>query len=102
MNKFKKGDSVVVIAGADKGKVGKILSIVGEKATVEGVRIATIHKKPTQQMTGRILKQEKLIHISNVSHIENNRPVKIKFSVSAEGSKHLRKSRISKKSGNKI
>ncbi len=101
--KFKKNDQVIVIAGSSKGKSGKILSILGQKVVVEGVNIATIHKKPNSSNPGQILKSEKPIHISNISHVENGKPIKIKFVTdSGEGKVFTRKSRISKKSGKKI
>lgn len=96
-SKFKKGDEVIVIAGSSKGKIGKIISVSGEKVTVEGVNIATLHKKPTSQNPGQIAKAEKPIHSSNVSHVENGKPVKVKF-VTESG----KKERVLKKSGKKI
>jgi large subunit ribosomal protein L24 len=102
-NKFKKGDQVIVIAGSSKGKSGKILSLSATKVTVEGANIATVHKKPTQSAPGQIVKVEKPIHISNVSHVENGKAVKIKFVTEAgEGKIFTRKNRVSKKSGKKI
>jgi len=104
MNKFKKGDQVLVIAGSSKGKTGNVMLVSGDKVTVEGVNVATVHKKPTQSAPGQIIKVEKPIHVSNVSHIENGKAVKIKFVVEpGEGKKAFtRKSRVSKKSGKKI
>ena len=104
MNKFKKGDQVLVLAGSSKGKVGKILAMLGQKVTVEGVNIATVHKKPTQSNPGQIVKIEKPIHISNISHVENGKAVKVRFVIeSGEGKKAFaRKNRVSKKSGKKI
>ncbi len=102
-SKFKKNDQVIVIAGSSKGKLGKIVSIKGEKVLVEGVNLATVHKKPTQQDAGKIVKIEKPIHISNISHSEDGKAVKIKFVTdSGEGKAFTRKSRVSKKSGKKI
>lgn len=101
--KFKKGDQVIVISGSNKGKTGKILSIIDSKVTVESVNIKTIHKKPTSSAPGQILKIEKPIHISNISHVEEERPVKIKFVIeSGEGKNFAKKIRVSKKSGQKI
>ena len=103
MKKFKKGDQVIVVSGSSKNKVGKVISVAGERAIVEGVNIATIHKKPTSQSSGQIVKVEKPIHISKISHVENGKAVKIKFVIEpGEGKIFTRKSRISKKSGKKI
>ncbi len=103
MQKFKKNDQVIIISGNDRGKIGKITKVLGEKLVVEGVNIATFHQKPTSQQPGKILKIEKAIHRSNVSHCENGKPIKIKFIVeSKEGKPFSKKIRISKKTENKI
>ena len=103
MNKFKKGDQVLIIAGSSKGKTGKISAIAGDKITVEGANLATVHKKPTQSNPGQIVKIEKPIHISNISHVENGKAVKIRFVIeSGEKKAFARKNRVSKKSGKKI
>jgi large subunit ribosomal protein L24 len=96
-NKFKKGDEVIIIAGSHKGKVGKITSVAGQKVIVEGVNIVTIHKKPNSQNPGQIVKSERPVNISNISHVENGKPVKIKFLIDSG-----KKERFSKKSGKKI
>lgn len=101
--KFKKNDQVIVISGSSKGKVGKIIALSAGKVAVEGVNVATIHRKPTSSAPGQIIKIEKPIHVSNVSHVENGKAVKIKFvTESGEGKIFTRKFRISKKSGKKI
>jgi large subunit ribosomal protein L24 len=102
-NKFKKGDQVRVITGEDKGKISKIIQVIDSKVIIEGVNIATIHKKPTQNSAGAIIKKEKPIHISNISHVENNKPVKIKFVIDNGDEKPFkRKHRVSKKSKLKL
>lgn len=103
MKKFKKGDQVIIISGSSKKKIGKIISVMGDKVVVEGVNIATVHKKPTSQTPGQIIKVEKPVHVSKVSHVENGKAVKIKFVTEAgEGKTFTRKARVSKKSGKKI
>ena len=102
-NKFKRGDQVIVISGSDKGKVGKIVSILTDRVIVEGVRMVTIHKKPTGQQLGQIKKEERSIHISNISHVENGKQIKIKFVINSDENKTSKgKDRISKKTGKKI
>lgn len=98
-NKLKKGDTVVVITGKDKGKTGEILKVLAneDKVLVAGVNMATVHKKPTQQTPGQRIKEEKPLHISNVAYSEDGKPVKIGFEI-ADG----KKVRVSKKSKNKI
>lgn len=70
-----RGDDVVVIAGKDKGKSGRILQMVPEKnrVIVEGVNIVTKHYKPRPgiRQGGRV-QQESSIHISNVKLIQSN------------------------------
>lgn len=101
--KFRKNDQVIVITGSSKGKIGKIVSILGEKVVVEGVNLATVHKKPTSSSPGQIAKVEKSIHVSNVSHVDNDKAVKVKFVIDSGDTKvFTRKYRVSKKSGKKI
>ena len=70
MNKIKKGDEVIVIAGKDKGKRGNILSVIdnGEKFIVEGINIAKKHVKanPNAGEKGGVVSKAMPIHRSNV------------------------------------
>ena len=69
--KLKTGDKVTVIAGANRGKEGKILKVLDDKVIVEGVNIVTKHIKPKYNNgTGEIVKTEAPIHRSNVKVIE--------------------------------
>lgn len=71
--KIKKGDNVKVIAGNDKGKTGKVISVVAKKQRVfvDGVNIVKKHQKPdAKNPDGGIVKQEAAIHISNVMLID--------------------------------
>lgn len=71
--KIKKGDTVKVIAGDDKGKQGKILSVNKDtfRAIVEGINMATKHTKPTAKNTkGGIIHQEASVHISNLMLVD--------------------------------
>ena len=66
---IKKGDTVVVISGEDKGQKGKVLEVLKEKerAIVEGINMAKKHTKPNAQFPqGGIIEQEAAIHISNL------------------------------------
>ncbi|UNU73899.1 50S ribosomal protein L24 [Moraxella nasovis] len=69
MAKLRKGDTVVVIAGKDKGKQGTILAVKADRVKVEGINIVTKHQKPNQALgkEGGIVKQEAFLHISNVA-----------------------------------
>jgi large subunit ribosomal protein L24 len=65
----RKGDTVVVIAGKDRGKSGKVLSVWGQerKVTIEKINMIKRHTKPNQQnRQGGILEREAPIHLSNV------------------------------------
>ena len=70
---IRKGDTVKVMAGDDKGKSGKVLEIVTEKsrAIVEGINIVTKHQKPSAgKPEGGIKKTEASIHISNLMLVD--------------------------------
>jgi large subunit ribosomal protein L24 len=76
MQKFhvKKGDEVVVLAGAEKGKRGKIISVETNKqrVIVEGVQMIKRHTRKSQQNPqGAIVEREGTIHISNVMKAES-------------------------------
>ena len=69
----KKGDQIVVIGGADKGKRGRIISVVAKKqrVIVEGARMIKKHMRKSQQYpNGQIVEREGEIHISNVMKAE--------------------------------
>jgi large subunit ribosomal protein L24 len=70
--KIKKGDKVKVITGSNKGKVGDVLKVLPKemKILVSGVNIVKKHTKATQTSEGGIIKKERPIHISNVSHMD--------------------------------
>ncbi len=69
----KKGDMVMVIAGDDKGKKGRIVEVVtsSERAFVEGINIISRHTKPNaQNQKGGIIKKEAPVHISNLKLVD--------------------------------
>ncbi len=71
--KIKKGDTVKVITGADKGKEGKVIEIITKtnRALVEGVNMVSKHTKPNAaHPQGGIVKQEAAIHISNLMLVD--------------------------------
>ena len=102
MNKIKKGDNVIVIAGNDKGKTGKVLSVVTDKnrVIVEGVSMVSKHTKPNaKNPQGGIVKQEAAIHVSNVALVDpkSGKATRVGFQV-----KDGKKVRVAKKSGEEI
>ena len=71
----KKGDTVLVLSGNDKGKQGKVMSVdpKSQRAIVEGVRIISKHTRPNaEHPQGGIVKQEAPIHISNLMVVDNS------------------------------
>ncbi len=100
----KKGDTVYVNAGNDKGKTGKVLAVITDKdrVIVEGVNIVSKHTKPnSKQPQGGIVKQEASIHISNVQLLD---PAASKPTPTRIGRKFVdgKKIRYAKKSGEEI
>ena len=68
MNRIRKGDQVVVIAGKDKGKKGDVIRVAGDKVVVSNVNVVKRHTKPNPQagQPGGVIEREAPIHISNV------------------------------------
>lgn len=100
---IKKNDTVVVLAGEDKGKTGKVLKVLVEKnrALVEGVNMVLKSTKPSaQNPQGGIVKQEAPIHISNLSLVDpkSGKATRVGIKVTEDG----KKVRIAKKSGEEI
>ena len=70
---IKKGDTVLIITGEDKGKQGRVLNIIvkANRAIVEGVHIVSRHTKPNAQSPdGGIIKKEAAVHLSNLMLID--------------------------------
>ena len=70
MNKIRKGDEVIVIAGKDKGKQGTVLNILErDRILVENINVAKRHTKPNPQqgVTGGIVEKEMPLHLSNIA-----------------------------------
>ena len=100
---FKVGDKVVVIAGKDKGKEGKIIKTLksDNKVVVEGINMVTKHVKPNaQNENGGIVKKEAPIHASNVMMIDakTKKRTRIADEIDEKGKKH----RISVKSKERL
>lgn len=96
---IKKGDTVYVNAGEDKGKTGRVLSVQVSKqrAIVEGVNLVSKHSKPNaKNPQGGILKKEAPIHISNLNPVDpkTGKPTRIGRVRNEEG-KLVRVSKIS-------
>ena len=99
---IKKGDTVYVNAGNDKGKTGKVLSVDPSKdrVIVEGINLVSKHTKPnSKQPQGGIIKQEAGIHVSNLQLIDpqSNKPTRVGYKFDGD-----KKIRYAKKSGEEI
>ena len=98
---IKKGDTVYVNTGVDKGKTGRVLEILvkDKRAIVEGVNLVSKSTKPNAKSPqGGIIKKEATIHISNLNPVENGKPVRVGRKLNAEG----KLVRVSLKSGEEI
>lgn len=102
MNRIRKGDQVIVTAGADKGKKGEVLRVLGEKVIVQNVRIIKRHTKanPQAQQPGGIIEREAPIHASNVALFNpaSGKGERVGFKVLEDG----RKVRVFRSSGEAI
>ena len=99
--KIKKGDSVVILSGKDKGRTGTVLQVLPKdgKIVVEGVNVATRHRKPTQtNPQGGIERNPAPMAISKVAVADKNgKPTRVRFEV-----KDGKKVRVAVKSGETI
>lgn len=89
--KIKKGDTVQIIAGKDKGTEGKVISVDAKngKVVVEGANMVTKHTKPSaQNQNGGIIQKEAPIDISNVMYVHKGKPTRVGFKM--DGDKKVR------------
>jgi large subunit ribosomal protein L24 len=95
---IKKGDTVKVITGDDKGKTGKVLRVIPSenRAVVEGLNIVTKHRKPSAQNTsGKIDKIEAPIHLSNLMVVIGGQPTRVGRKLNDDG----KLQRVARKTG---
>jgi large subunit ribosomal protein L24 len=92
--KLKKGDLVIVTAGKDKGKTGKILQVIksDERVLVEGINIVTKHKKSENQENKQpnIIKKEATIHISNVMYYSASQKKGVRLAYKTDANNKVR------------
>ena len=96
----RKGDTVMVVSGKERGKRGKVLRVFPEKnrVVVERINMIKKHQRPTQKLRqGGIIEREGSIHLSNVMLVDptGDKPTRIGMKALADG----RKVRVAKKSG---
>jgi large subunit ribosomal protein L24 len=106
--KIRRDDTVVVIAGKDRGKVGKVLRVdpKRERVYVEGLNLVKRHERPHQvrgaqrsEQVGGVIEKEGAIHVSNVMLVDpkDNRPTRVGV-VREDGTRR----RVAKRSGTKL
>ena len=102
MNRIKKGDQVIVIAGKDKGKKGDVVRVDGDRVVVSNVKIVKRHTKPNPQagVAGGVVEREASMHISNVALFNpaSGKGERIGFKVLEDG----RKLRVFRSSGEAV
>ena len=99
----RKDDVVVVIAGRDKGKSGRVLDVdrINNRALVEGVNLAKVHTRPNpaKQIKGGIAERESSLHLSNLMLMASDgKPTRVGYRVETTGGK-ARRIRIAKRTG---
>jgi large subunit ribosomal protein L24 len=91
MPHVRKGDDVIVISGAYKGKRGKVLRVVGDRVIIEKVAMVKRHTRPTQKNPqGGIVDKEGTIHISNVALFDSKTNRGTRTKTVTEGDKKIR------------
>lgn len=98
MQKIRKGDSVVVLSGKDKGRKGEVIKVMpkDDKALVSGINMIKRHQRQTQTEEGGIISKEAPIHLSNlaIADPKDGKPTRVGFRI--EDGKKLR---VAKRSG---
>ena len=99
----RKGDTVMVVAGKERGKRGRVLRVIPEKnrVVVERVNMIKKHQRPTQRLRqGGIIEREGSIHLSNVMLLDptSGKPTRIGMRALSDG----KKARLARKSGELI
>ncbi len=106
--KIRKNDNIVVIAGNDRGKTGKVLKVFPKtsRIIIEGINLRKKHTKPNQKNPqGGILEKEAPIHVSNVMILDptNNEPTRIGSQIILDEKTGKKKiARVSKATGEMI
>ncbi|MCB8836847.1 50S ribosomal protein L24 [Aurantimonas sp. VKM B-3413] len=102
MQKIRKGDTVVVLAGKDKGRSGEVMKMMpkDDKALVRGVNMVKRHQRQTASQEAGIISKEAPIHLSNlaVADPKDGKATRIGFKILEDGTKV----RVAKRSGEEI
>jgi len=98
MQKIRKGDKVVVLAGKDKGRTGEVLAVMPkeDRAVVRGLNMVKRHQRQTQTQEAGIINKEASLHLSNlaIADPKDGKPTRVGFRVEGE-----KKVRVAKRSG---
>jgi large subunit ribosomal protein L24 len=100
MQKIRKGDKVVVLAGKDKGRTGEVIQVLPkeDRAFVRGVNLVKRHQRQTQAQEAGIISKEASLHLSNLAIADKDgKPTRVGFQV-VDG----KKVRVAKRSGEVI
>ena len=89
--KIKKGDTVIVLTGRDKGREGQVLSVKPKenRVVVQGINVVARHTRPTQTQQGGIVRKEAAFDISNVALKDpsTGKATRVGFKIQEDGSK---------------
>ncbi len=103
--KIKKGDTVIVIAGRDKGRSGEVIEMrrAEGRALVRGVNVVKRHQKQSASQEGGIISKEAPIHVSNIALADpkDKKPTRVGFKIVGSGDDR-KKVRIARRSGEEI
>jgi len=103
--KIKKGDSVIVIAGRDKGRSGEVIEVRRDaaRALVRGINMVKRHQRQSTTQEGGIISKEASIHLSNVALADpkDGKPTRVGFKFVGTGDQR-KKVRVAKRSGVEI
>lgn len=102
MNKIKKGDTVVLLSGKDKGRSGTVLEMITktDRVLVQGLNMVKRHTRQSQTTEGGIISKEASVHISSVALADpkDGKPTRVGIKVNDDGTKV----RFAKRSGDLI
>jgi large subunit ribosomal protein L24 len=100
--KIRKGDTVIVRTGRDKGRTGEVIEVrpAESRALVRGINVVKRHQKQTAAQEGGIISKEAPVHLSNLSLADpkDGKPTRVGFKMMSDG----RKVRVAKRSGAEI
>lgn len=102
--KIKKGDTVKLLAGKDKGKTGAVIETFpkADKVIVEGINVVTKHQKNRRvRSTGQIIEKSMPVHVSNVALMDGDKAVRAGYQFEGEGEKR-KKVRVARQTGKQL